>query len=143
MRTGNFAAALALVAIATSVAAAPPQVRIKDYGKSEFEGNCASCHGVDGKGSGPVTPWLTKAPPDLTTLAQKNGGILPLDRLYQSVSGEGKTAHGTREMPVWGQTFRTLAAEQYMDYPYDPEPIVRARILAILEYINRIQVGHR
>ncbi len=133
--------ALVLVSLATSVSAAPPQTRIKDFGRSEFEGNCASCHGMDGKGSGPVTPWLTKAPPDLTTLAKNNGGILPLDRLYQSVSGEGKTAHGTRDMPVWGQTFRTLAAEQYMDYPYDPEPIVRARLLAILEYINRIQVG--
>lgn len=141
MKSYSIALATLFAMTATAASAAPPNVRIKDFGKTEFESNCASCHGMDGKGSGPVTPWLTKSPPDLTTLARNNGGILPMDRLYQSISGEGKTVHGTREMPVWGQTFRTMAAEQYMDYPYDPEPIVRARILSLLEYINRIQVS--
>lgn len=141
MQPRHFLTMLALTVMTSITHSAPVAARVSDFGKSEFQANCASCHGLDGKGSGPVTPWLTKAPPDLTTLARNNGGILPLDRLYRSVSGEGAPAHGSREMPVWGQTFRTLAAEQYMEFPYDPEPIVRARILSLLEYINRIQVS--
>jgi DNA-directed RNA polymerase subunit L len=42
-------------------------------------------------------------------------------------------------MPVWGQVYRTSAAEYYMDHPYNDEAIVRARILSLLEYISRMQ----
>ncbi len=116
------------------------QTRGVDLGKREFEASCASCHGVNGKGSGTVTPWLRKSPPDLTTLSKSNSGIFPMDRLYKSISGEDTTAHGSREMPVWGQVYRMSAAEYYMEQPYNDDAIVRARILSLLEYINRIQV---
>ncbi len=42
-------------------------------------------------------------------------------------------------MPVWGTAYRIQAAEHYMDAPYDPESYVRARVLALIEYINRMQ----
>ena len=116
------------------------QTRGLDIGKREFETSCASCHGVNGKGSGTVTPWLRKSPPDLTLLSKANGGIFPMDRLYKSVSGEDTSAHGSREMPVWGQVYRMSAAEYYMEQRYNEEAIVRARILSLLEYINRLQV---
>lgn len=116
------------------------QSRGIDIGKREFEHSCASCHGLNGQGSGTVTPWLSKSPPDLTLLAKANGGIFPLDRLYKSISGEDTTAHGSREMPVWGQVYRMSAAEYYMEQRYNEEAIVRARILSLLEYINRLQV---
>lgn len=116
------------------------QTRGIDIGKREFEQSCASCHGVNGKGSGTVTPWLRKSPPDLTLLSKSNGGIFPMDRLYKSISGEDSSAHGSREMPVWGQVYRMSAAEYYMEQRYNDEAIVRARILSLLEYINRLQV---
>ncbi len=116
------------------------QTRGVDIGKREFENNCASCHGVNGKGSGTVTPWLRKSPPDLTLLTKSNGGIFPMDRLYKSIAGEDTGAHGSREMPVWGQVYRMSAAEYYMEQRYNDEAIVRARILSLLEYINRLQV---
>lgn len=116
------------------------QTRGLDIGKREFDQSCASCHGLDAKGSGTVTPWLTKSPPDLTKLSKANGGIFPMDRLYKSISGEDTTAHGSREMPVWGQVYRMSAAEYYMEQRYNDEAIVRAKILSLLEYINRLQV---
>jgi hypothetical protein len=94
---------------------------------------------MDARGSGVVTPWLKKSPPDLTLLSKNNGGIFPADRVYKSISGEDSPAHGSREMPIWGQVYRTSAAEYYMDHPYNDEAIVRARILSLLEYINRMQ----
>ena len=36
---------------------------VPDIGKNEFKTNCASCHGLEGKGNGPVVDLLKKAPP--------------------------------------------------------------------------------
>lgn len=111
-----------------------------DPGKREFEANCASCHGTNGKGNGDLVPFLTRSPPDLTLLARKNGGVLPMSRLYDVIDGTDLRAHGSRDMPVWGRDYRIKDAEYFMESPYNAEAHVRARILGLLEYINRIQV---
>ena len=129
-----------VIALAGGMAWAQPKVGPVDFGKREFDSNCASCHGAGGKGNGPLADLLTKSPPDLTRLAARNNGILPMARLYEVIDGTGVVAHGPRDMPVWGLDYRMQAAEHYMEAPYDPEAYTRARILALLEYINRLQV---
>jgi hypothetical protein len=62
-----------------------------------------------------------------------------MDRLYQSISGSTVAAHGSRDMPIWGREYNIEAANHYMDVPYDAEAYARARLLALLEYINRLQ----
>jgi mono/diheme cytochrome c family protein len=112
-----------------------------DFGRKLYETKCASCHGLKGRGDGPVKAWLTKSPPDLSALAKSNGGILPVEAMYSMIEGtKGPAVHGTRDMPIWGPAFRVEAAEYYIDTPYDPEVYVRSRILALIEYINRLQV---
>lgn len=120
--------------------AAQAQTGKVDLGKREFEARCASCHGVNGKGLGPLADLLKRTPPDLTQLAKNNGGILPMDRLYDSITGDTTLAHGSRDMPVWGQVYRADAGSYYYDIPYNAETYVRARVLSLLEYINRLQV---
>lgn len=115
-----------------------PSQRV-DLGKLEFESKCAVCHGRSGRGQGPYTEFLTKSPSDLTGLARANGGVLPMDRLYQVINGEGLPAHGPRDMPVWGREYRMEAANHFMDVPYDEQGYVRAKLLALLEYLNRLQ----
>lgn len=110
-----------------------------DFGKREFESKCASCHGLSAKGDGPVANQLKKRPPDLTLLAKRNGGVFPMARLYEVIEGTNIPAHGTRDMPIWGREYKIQAAEHFVDMPYDPEAFVRARILSLLEYINRLQ----
>lgn len=110
-----------------------------DPGKREFDNSCASCHGSAGKGDGPLVPFLTRSPPDLTQLAKKNGGVLPMSRLYDVIDGAEVPGHGSRDMPVWGRDYRIKDAEYFMEAPYNAEAHVRARILGLLEYINRIQ----
>ena len=110
-----------------------------DAGKREFDDNCAACHGKDGKGAGSITDLLKKSPPDLSTLARRNGGIFPLARVYEVVEGAGP-GHGTRDMPAWGKTYSVEAAEYYIDVPYNKEAYVRTRMLAVVEYIHRLQV---
>lgn len=112
---------------------------VRDAGKVEFETRCAACHGVNGKGSGPVTDLLRKSPPDLTLLAKRNNGVFPMARLYDAITGDAIAAHGTRDMPVWGRVYREDAATYYMELPYDPEAYTRAQVLMLLEYIHRLQ----
>jgi mono/diheme cytochrome c family protein len=116
------------------------QKGIADFGKQEFESRCASCHGKDGKGSGWLSYFLNVQTPDLTTLAQKNGGILPIDRLYQNISGEGVLIHGPSDMPAWGKTYKQEAPDIYLGVPYNSEMYSRGRILLLIEYINRLQI---
>lgn len=134
------ATVLAALLCSAALAQSPPPARPTDFGKREFETNCASCHGVSGKGNGPLVELLRRSPPDLTMLAKNNQGVFPMNRLYQVVEGAGVPAHGARDMPVWGRAYRIEDAQYYMDVPYDPEALVRSRLLALLEYINRLQV---
>jgi len=113
-----------------------------DPGKSEFAENCASCHGIDGKGNGSLGNLLQRSPPDLTQLAKKNQGVLPINRLYEVIDGAGVPSHGSRDMPVWGWEYRVEQSQALREARgrYDEPAMVRARILTLLEYISRIQV---
>lgn len=140
MKTVFMAHAMAAALALTGTAAFAQQQKV-DFGKQEFEAKCASCHGVSGKGDGPVSAYMNKPTPDLTQLAKKNRGVLPTARLFEVIEGSSVPGHGTREMPVWGKDFRLEDASSYREArgAYDPAVLVRARILMLLEYIDRLQ----
>ena len=124
------------------------QAQDLDMGKSEFQSSCASCHGADGKGKGPVGALLKVPPPDLTMLARNNNGIFPTNAVYESISGlKTIPAHGTREMPIWGERFNPIIRlPHYVDPSYwkmagpeqSPEVVVKTRILAVVDSLRRI-----
>src|SRR5688572_15051452 len=66
-------------------------------GRDSFDLYCASCHGPDGRGNGPVAQALRTRPADLSVLAQRNNGAFPRNRVRSFVTGTGRTpaAHGT------------------------------------------------
>jgi mono/diheme cytochrome c family protein len=132
-----------LVAMPLVVSAQSTKVKPMDFGQQEFIARCASCHGRDAKGGGPIADLLRKSPPDLTLLSRGNGGIFPISRVYDSIVGDDVKAHGSRDMPVWGQMYRLRAGEHYADTYYDPEAYVRVRVLALVEYISRLQATTR
>ena len=84
-------------------------------GAQIFRDYCAACHGTGGKGDGSAAPALRHAPPDLTLLAHRNGGKFPRDRVKAIIAGreQSASAHGSREMPVWGPVFHEV--ERDMD----------------------------
>lgn len=72
-------------------------------GKQMYVNYCAPCHGVDGRGHGPVSPALRVPPADLTLLAQKHHGKYPSAHVVSILQfGTSMPAHGSAEMPVWG-----------------------------------------
>lgn len=112
-----------------------------DVGKLEYEGACAVCHGLSAKGDSYLKSQLTSRMPDLTVLAKNNNGVFPFDRVYQIIDGRQEVkSHGPREMPVWGRAFN-LQSSLYLDnYPkQDSESAARSRILALTEYLYRLQ----
>jgi len=111
-----------------------------DFGKREYDSNCAGCHGIRGRGDGEYKPYLTKSPSDLTRLAKANGGVFPYQQTYEIIDGrKAVAAHGARDMPIWGADYLAKASADYMDVPYDPEIYVRNRIMALVDYLERLQ----
>jgi len=138
MRATGFSMSMVACVMLSMAAAAVAQQKV-DLGKREFETKCAVCHGKDGKGGGPYAEQLKRSLPDLTTMARRNGGVFPVSRTYDTIEGAGP-GHGTRDMPVWGMDYTVQAAEQLPDMPYNQALYVRTRIMALLEYLNQLQV---
>lgn len=135
-----FRCATSLLALTAMCGAAVAQTDT-DLGKSEYMSSCASCHGASGKGDGVVREYLTVKPSDLTTLAKRNGGALPVQLVWEMIDGRSGIAlgpHGSREMPVWGTTYRARALGQ-PETAAAPEWYVRGRIVALIDYLERIQ----
>ena len=86
-----------------------PTVTIKadktpaNNGKQMFVSYCAPCHGVDGKGQGPVASALVVKPANLTELSKNNNGKFPDVHVLAVINlGAKVEAHGVKDMPVWG-----------------------------------------
>ena len=124
-----------------------PVPRQTDIGKAEYQESCASCHGADGKGAGPVADALKPRPAELTTIAKRNSGVFPVGRVYDAIDGRLEVkCHGPRDMPIWGHRFSppptpgiNPVVPYFVDPVYDREPVIRARILSIIDYLYRIQ----
>ena len=75
-------------------------------GKQMYSNYCAPCHGVNGRGNGPIASALKKQPADLTALQHNNGGKYPATHVSAILQfGIENPAHGTAQMPVWGPLF--------------------------------------
>ncbi len=144
----RLAVAFAVTALVIVELNSPTWAQEFDAGKFEYQMGCAACHGADGKGMGPVAALFGVPPPDLTVLAKKNSGVFPFNSIYEVIDGRQVViAHGTRDMPIWGDRFTPSpnraaspnAADRFVSPSFDPEIIVRTRILAVIDYLNRIQ----
>ena len=110
----------------------PVKVTPSLSGSEMFKTSCAVCHGADAKGGGPAAAALRKAPPDLTMLSKKNHGSFPTQRVRDFIDGkETVAAHGTREMPMWGEEFKALGN--------DPAAI-QYRVVTLATYIESLQI---
>lgn len=129
---------VALVALVFSAGVAAAQPRIEKApikrtsasdGQGMFFSYCAVCHGGTGVGDGPAAPALTKAPADLTRIAARNGGQFPDVRVTRYIEGlDQVVAHGTRDMPMWGDLFRGLDRDT-----------AQIRVQALNDYLKSIQ----
>ena len=137
---GSFATSGLLLGGSFAVAQSPRKERVKVtpliisiQGPALYKAYCASCHGVDAKGEGPMAKSLNVKPSDLTRIAARSGGKFPLMRIERTIAGEEQPArgHGTSEMPVWGPIFSRIERDQDLG---------RVRIDNLARYLRDIQV---
>lgn len=102
-----------------------------DSGEKMFKAYCASCHGVNGTGNGPVAATLKQRPTDLTQLAKRNHGVFPSESVARVLEKGTITAHGTSEMPVWGPELSRLSS-------HDTE-FQLLRVHNLVSYIETLQ----
>jgi hypothetical protein len=104
-------------------------------GAKDYQEFCASCHGREARGGGPKAAGLSREPPDLTRLAARRGGDFPDDEIARFIDGRAATsAHGAREMPVWGLKI----GELYVPGNFAQER-VRNRIDILVAYLKTLQ----
>lgn len=102
-------------------------------GAGLFATHCASCHGAEAEGGGPVAAVMAISVPNLRSLAMRSGGVFPADAVAAYIDGrEQRAAHGSRTMPVWGDFLQDKDAS-------DAEGSVRLRIAALVAFIERVQ----
>jgi mono/diheme cytochrome c family protein len=78
-------------------------------GEELYRRFCASCHGIQGRGDGPVAASLRVEVPDLTQTARRMHGKDAREQIVRIIDGRYIIgAHGTRLMPVWGEDLTRL-----------------------------------
>jgi mono/diheme cytochrome c family protein len=109
---------------------------LADYSGEELFGRfCASCHGEQAHGDGPVARSLNTVVPDLTLIRARYGEF-PATLVRDTIDGRGVDirAHGTRAMPVWGYEFWV---EEGGDVT--AQKAVRDAIAKLVDYLRSVQ----
>ena len=124
-----------ILLLTSAMAQDKPEKRLIESikGPALYQAYCASCHGKDATGGGPMTKSLVLPPTDLTRISARSGGVFPLTRVSRIISGEEQflpTGHGSRDMPVWGPIFSQVDADQ---------DLRRIRIDNLARYLREIQ----
>jgi mono/diheme cytochrome c family protein len=130
---------LAVAACATAreePSIADPDSMLVEVGAELFVTHCASCHGTDALGDGPVASALSTPPPGLTRIAERSGGVFPESSIARKIDGRFYLpAHGSREMPIWGARL----SDQIPGLATGDE-VARGRIASLVEYLKSQQV---
>ena len=102
-------------------------------GERDYRALCASCHGAEARGDGPVAVALDPKPSDLTAIAARRDGVFPVPTIARLIDGRDPVvAHGNRDMPVWGRQFSESVGDRGFGYS-------RGRIQLLVEYLKTIQ----
>lgn len=110
-----------------------------DAGAALFATHCAACHGADAAGGGPGAVGLDPAPPDLTGIGARNGGVFPEEAVMSTIDGYGMGGAHDRDMPAFG----ALLADgprvlwQDADGAMIPTPAALVALAAWLESVQR------
>ena len=139
MQRCSLGVVLAWTLLGVALAAAQPLPRIPgetmSSGQQYFMRYCSACHGAAGHGDGPAAPALRPPPADLTRIAQRRGEHFPVAEIAAYIDGRTIVpAHGSREMPIWGERFGEMAGGGSVG-----EEVVRGNLLVLIEYLQSIQ----
>lgn len=115
-------------------------VSAQDVGEGAvlYERHCATCHGLDGTGSGPMAGVLLVTPSDLTRLASgEANGNFPLLRVVRRIDGRDPLVSHGSPMPVYGDFFE---GDDTAMKTASGQPLMTSRAVAdLVAYLKEIQ----
>ncbi len=118
----------ALASVICLVVASP--LSAQSGGQEAFERHCALCHGLDGRGFGPLADAMKLTPTDLTRLAARNNGEFPANRVADVIRNGGAVlGHGSSAMLAWGNYFAEKGQPK----------VAKERIADLVGYIKSLQ----
>lgn len=127
------AAGMAAVLYAVGAPVLAASEGAQQQARRDYQKYCASCHGPQGRGDGPVAQAMKAMPADLTLLSMNNDGKYPYEKVREIIDGRADVkAHGPRAMPVWGEEFYMSAEGVGQRQAHD-------RIEGLTDYILRLQ----
>ena len=107
----------------------------ESLGRKYFVRYCSSCHGMDASGNGPAASAMRPPPADLRRIAQRRGGRFPAAEIATYIDGRRFVrAHGSREMPVWGERFAKKVGGGTVG-----DEVVRGHLLLLVNYLESLQ----
>jgi len=122
--------------LATAADDTPSNLEMMVKGRVTYRIYCTSCHGATARGDGNLAQYMNVPPVNLTQLtATTDDGVFPADSLHDIIDGrkEGIRGHGAKEMPVWGDVFKSLG-----DNGSDEEK-VSLKISELVVFLESIQ----
>ena len=137
--TSRLFGALLFAACAMSVAdhAAARDAKI---GQEEYRLHCAACHGLEGLGDGPIGQILKTPAPNLALITERNGGKFPVQKIYDIIEGSSVVAaHGTRDLPLWGDRYRAATSPQTPDQVSLANDQAQQRVLSLVYFLGTLQ----
>ena len=133
MKSGSIIGAALLIGLSGAVTA---QDAVE--GAVLYERHCATCHGLDATGGGPMAGVLLVPPADLTRMASaEEDGAFPLLRVVRRIDGRDPlVAHGS-PMPVYGDFFE---GNDTAMKTASGQPLLTSRPVAdLVAYLKEIQ----
>lgn len=108
-----------------------------DEGAALYERHCATCHGLEAKGNGPMAPVLVLQPPDLTKLTERNEGAFPVRRVVMRIDGRDPLVSHGSPMPVYGDFFD---GDEVLLKAETGQPVLTSvPVVDLLEYLRSLQ----
>jgi mono/diheme cytochrome c family protein len=116
---------------------APVAAEPVDEGRQIFRDYCVTCHGMEGRGDGPMTMALTIAPPNLTRLASDNDGVFPVSLVVARIDGRIPVLGHGGPMPIFGDLFDGESGA--LDSETGAPILTSAAMVAVVAYLETLQ----
>lgn len=134
MRIVQWMATAALVSTAMSA-----QAQDVNAGAELYRTHCATCHGTEGTGQGPMAGVLVIKPVNLAELAANNGGEFPTGRVVKRIDGRDPLVSHGSPMPVYGYFFE--GDDTAVKTPSGQPILTSGPIVDLLAYLQSLQIS--
>jgi mono/diheme cytochrome c family protein len=126
-----------LALIAGLAAAGPGLAQDAARGAVLFQDSCAVCHGAGLRGDGPMAELLVVAPPDLTRIAARYGGVFPRAGMAWKIDGRDPILSHGGDMPLFGFVFSEMS--EVLDSPGGQTVLTSPEVIDLLAYLESMQ----